>query len=189
MWCQVGLIFICKELVESGQEPSGLDQKTSAYLQNLARQGFWRCEEGEELLLAGEERIRAQKLLLIGLGSCDNVNSPRLADQVRTSARVLACIGANDIGVRMPPFWGRDAYAELLTDTCLTLVREWGGIERKGAAIGSELKLVYAVDPTFLEEAEEAATRLRKALSKEQALRSSIIVEGVESPGIQAQEG
>jgi len=181
LWCQVGLIFICKEQLETGQEPLGLDQKTSSYLQYLFGRAFWGCEKGETLLLPGEERVRPHKLLLKGLGQCNNLNPSQLVEQVKASAETLANIEANDIGVRMPPIWGRESYAELLIDTSLTFARAWKAIETKGVRVGSELRLVYALDTMFLEEIEGAAAQLRNSFLKDPVLDASIVVESLGS--------
>ena len=161
LWCQAALMFACKEAVESGVEPAGVDKKTASYLQYLLGQRFWSCRQGEKLLLPGEDRLKAPKLLIKGLGRLEDLDQRSVSEEVREAAKALCGLGVNDLAVRMPPLWGRGAYASLLKDTCLTIV---GALSEGEGPSDQAPRIIFCLDAVFLEEAQEAASEVKEAL-------------------------
>ena len=68
IWCP---ILVALAFEDPGDNPGGiggLDARTGGYLSRLRRQGFWTGAESETLLVASRGMVKAEKILLKGLG-------------------------------------------------------------------------------------------------------------------------
>ena len=123
LWCQTvtGLLF--QGPISKSDELSGLDGKTSGYLTYLWDKGFWTASGGEMLLVASQEMIPADKILLKGLGNRSEYNLCHLTKRIDEVGRALEGKGVDDIGIRIP--FIKDLESEFLLQleaACMHLV-------------------------------------------------------------------
>lgn len=123
LWCQAvtGLLF--QGPISKSDGLSGLDGKTSGYLTYLRDKGFWTASGGEMLLVASQEMIRADKILLKGLGNRSEYNVHHLTKRIEEVGRALEGMGIADIGIRIPFIEGLEPEFLLqLEAACIHLV-------------------------------------------------------------------
>ena len=67
LWCQAvaALVFRGPDLTEGAL--FGLNEKMAGFLSDLQERGFWTGRRGESILVASQDAIRAEKILLKGL--------------------------------------------------------------------------------------------------------------------------
>lgn len=102
LWCEavVALVFQGPDLL--GGMLSGLNDKMTGFLTYLEEKGFWTGTRGETILLASQDAIRADKILLKGLGESADYDTKDLADQVREVSATFDKIDIREFGIHIP---------------------------------------------------------------------------------------
>jgi hypothetical protein len=88
---------------------SGLDSKMVGFLSSLEEKGFLTGKRGEAFLLAGQNMIMADKILLIGLGRSSDYGAKCLVDGVRDVSFSLDKLKVNEFGIHIPVVEGFEA--------------------------------------------------------------------------------
>jgi len=104
LWCQAILIPVFSDSSEDNRGISGLDTKTGGYLSLLRKKGFWAGQRGEVLLIASEGMIKAEKILLIGLGVRGAFSPEVLSEGMKKAGDAFVKMGISDMGVTLPAF-------------------------------------------------------------------------------------
>ena len=161
LWCEVVVAFVFKDAVNRGDGVSGLDDKTSGYLSCLWKRGFWTALEGESLLVASQDMIKADKILLKGLGSRAGYRLENFAERLEEIGDTLERIGVKDIGIRIPvleEFEG--GYHSQLRLACEHLVTPF--LLRHGDEPDFLLKIVVSMDDKFFTKLDPTAQLLKR---------------------------
>jgi hypothetical protein len=161
LWCEVVVAFVFKDTANSGDGVSGLDDKTSGYLSSLWKKGFWTGIEGESLLVASQGMIKADKMLLKGLGSCAVYRLENFAERLEEIGDTLERMGVRDFGIRISVVEGFEGgYHSQLRLACEHLVTPF--LLRHGDETDFLLKIVVSVDDKFFTKLEPTVQLLKR---------------------------
>jgi hypothetical protein len=143
-------------------------------LTHLEEKGFWTGEDGERLLLATQKAIRAEKVLLVGLGTEPDVDVDRVERRMAEIGTALRKLKVRDIGIRVPMTKRRETeYADDLEVAVHHLVRPM--IEEHGEDPDFIFKVVFSMDTFFQGSLKPLADRLRT--DYESILSLSLLIE------------
>lgn len=81
---------------------SNINDKMGGYLGDLIDSGVWTGETGENLLLATQSTLIADKLLMRGLGPEEGFGMEVLTREISQTGAVLDGMGIKEFAVRMP---------------------------------------------------------------------------------------
>jgi hypothetical protein len=164
LWCQavVALVFKGHPLV--GESISGLDAKMAGLLSYLETKGFFTASRGETLLLAGQQTIAADKVLLKGLGQREHFSADNLSEGVKDIGECLDRMRICDVAISIPMTEELEAqYAFLLELSSRQLVDAF--LKTHGGEDHFLAKIVFSVDRRFSGSLESMLRRLREYFS------------------------
>jgi hypothetical protein len=109
LWCEavVALVFQRKFLTMGAL--AGLDGKLGGLLGRLEEGEIWTGAEGENLLVASQGMIKAEKILLCGLGPAPDCDPACLAGRVEQAGVALLKMHVQDFGIHIPAMEGRES--------------------------------------------------------------------------------
>ncbi len=175
LWCQAVVAFVPRRtfLTQEGV-PAALDAKTGGFLARLEEQGFWTGAYGEDLLIASQGMIKADKILLAGLGPPDTCDPEIVTARAARVGSTLMKLRVQDMGVHVPVIEGREEdYAECLEGSVRAVMEPY--LVERGEDPEFLLKAVFTVDRFFWGRVVPAADRLRAELEPKADL--SVVVE------------
>jgi hypothetical protein len=108
LWCQavVALVFQDPDLTEGAL--FGLNEKMAGFLSHLQERGFWTGSRGENILVASQDAIRAEKILLRGLGESRDYDVELLVNHIREVGSTFNKMDVNEFGIHIPVFQGME---------------------------------------------------------------------------------
>lgn len=106
LWCQAVTALVFKDANLTGGALSGLNEKMAGFLTDLQVKGFWTGGRGETVLLASQDAIRADKILLKGLGESADYDTQLLVNHVREVGTTFHKMGIREFGIHIPIFQG-----------------------------------------------------------------------------------
>ena len=116
LWCDTVIALVFQDPFGFGNGVSGLDRKTSGGLTRLWKKGILTGMKGETLLMATQNVIRADKILLKGLGPPSGYGAACLRERILELGNTLMQMTINDIAIRIPvaedPTPAQSAYIE-----------------------------------------------------------------------------
>jgi len=119
LWCQAIVLLVFKEPNILTGVLSTLNYKLGGSLGGILGAGLWTGERGENFLLATQDAIRADKLLMRGVGPDRTFGIEVLIKEISETASVLDRMGISEFGINIPPAEGRDneygLYLEMAT--------------------------------------------------------------------------
>ena len=102
--CQaVAALVFQRPLVTEGVL-SGLNEKMGGSLADLEEKGMWTGAKGENVLLASQGTIKAEKVLLRGLGQRSDWDVSLLSDGIMALGSALDKIEIKEFGIQIPLF-------------------------------------------------------------------------------------
>jgi hypothetical protein len=106
LWCQAvaALVFQGPDLTKGALY--GLNEKMAGFLSQLQERGFWTGSRGESILVASQDAIRAEKILLKGLGEIRDYDVQLLVSHIREVGSTFNKMGINEFGMHIPVFQG-----------------------------------------------------------------------------------
>jgi hypothetical protein len=106
IWCQAvaTLVFQSPDLIQGAL--FGLNEKMAGFLSRLQERGFWTGGRGETVLLASQDAIKAEKILLKGLGRVRNYDEELLVSHIRQVGSTFDKMKINEFGMYIPVFRG-----------------------------------------------------------------------------------
>jgi len=159
VWCEAVAGFIHEGSFIEEENMAGVDQKTSAYLRALNKRGFCKAEIGETLLLPGEDRLMAKKVVLKGLGPKDQITPELFLSQVAGLAACLRDLGVISFAVKIPLLFGVDQYHEQVRHTVQEAVNPF--LAGSKGEDDEMVTAVFSVERTLLGEISEVESLLR----------------------------
>jgi len=164
LWCQAVVALVFQEDLSTADGLSGLDAKTSGYLSSLNKRGFWTGAKGEILLVPSQGMIKADKMLLKGLGARADYSLEDFSTRLRETGYALEKMGVNDLAIRIPLVEGlEDEYPSQLKAACVHLVAPFL-LRHKGES-DFLLKIVVSMDETFIGKVEDTVQLLKEHFS------------------------
>ena len=161
VWCQIVVALVFEGTVANGDCAFGLDVKTSGYLTALRERGFWTGEGGDTLLVASQSMIKANKILLKGLGARHDFTPGLFSERIEEIGIALDKMAVSDIGIRIPVIQGGGVeYTSLLEAACVHLVEPF--LIRHRDEPDFLLKIVFSVDADQIGEIESTVRPLKE---------------------------
>lgn len=148
LWCQAVAVLVFQGPSMDYGALSILNRKMAGYLKNLAERGLWTGAAGENLLLATQNMIKADKILFHGMGPKSRFSEEILKKEITVLGSSLDKIGVSEFGISIPVVEGSEkrygSYLELSV-TDLTGVYH----ERHKEDPDFLLKIIVSVDRLF----------------------------------------
>jgi len=163
LWCQAVVAFVFEDDSLLTGYLSRLNEKLAGSLTQLIDTDFLTGKRGELLLVASQERIKADKLLFVGLGPISSFSSETLSSVTRNASSTLERLKLHEFGIMVP--WIEEMktdYAELIKSTIRNLV-EYYSMSERGVADFS-LKVFFSIEERFLADLQSLGQELRRYL-------------------------
>ena len=162
LWCEAVAALVFQEPLESQGAVFSLDSRTGGYLTSFEESGFFKGALGSTILLASEGRIKADKILLKGLGPKADCSPEAFLRCVGELGHSLAKLKIRDVvaWIPLPHDAGRNP-AAFYGDACEALLRPYE--ETCGADSGFYLKMVFSFPHALQGSLEDIAEGLKRA--------------------------
>jgi hypothetical protein len=157
LWCQaiVALVFQEEDMISDAL--SGLDCKMAGALSRLALKKIWTGARNEKALLATELMVKADKLLLYGLGTASEYSRESLEGCIDSLAYSLDKMCINDFGLSLPIDKGNESRYKY------------------GSEADFLLKIVFSIEDRMIDTLAEVEVHLRECFTP--VLDFSIIID------------
>jgi hypothetical protein len=162
LWCQAVVAFVFEDDSLLAGYLSRLNEKLAGSLTQLIDAHFLTGKRGELLLVASQERIKADKLLFVGLGPLTSFSSETLSSVMRNVSSTLERLKLHEFGIMVP--WIEEMkteYVELIKSTIRNLV-EYYSVNKRGGADCS-LKAFFSIEEGVLADLQSVGQELSEA--------------------------
>lgn len=154
---------------------SVLNQKMSGFLTNLAERGLWTGEAGENVLLATQNMIKADKMIVHGMGPKAGFSDEILKQEILDLGSRLDKIGVSEFGISIPVVEGLEKrYGSYLELSVTDLVRVFYESHKEESDF--LLKMIFSVEGLFEGVLESVVKNVRNRFQS--MLECSIIIDG-----------
>ncbi len=161
VWCEILVTFVFEENVGDSDCAFGLDVKTLGYLTFLEKRGFWKGGEGGTLLVASQGMMKADKILLKGLGKRRDFTPDLLSHSIKETGIAVDKMAVSDIGIRIPVLQGEGLeYMSLLEAACVHLVDPF--LVSHGDDPDFLLKIIFSVNADHIGTLESTVRQLKE---------------------------
>jgi len=145
LWCQAVVAFLFNNASLLTGYLSRLDEKLTGTLAQLIGKNFVSGKQDELILVASQQRIKADKLLFVGLGSPENYSFEILSSAIKKIASTLEKLELYEFGIMVPWVKGiKINYMELIKYTIITLINYYSIHKRD--AVNFSLKVIFTID-------------------------------------------
>jgi hypothetical protein len=145
LWCQTVVAFLFKDKSLLAGYLSRLDEKLTGTLTQLIDTNFLTGKRDELILIASQERIKADKLLFVGLGSPKSYSFEILSTAIKRISSTLEKLELYEFGIMVPWVKGiKIDYTELIKYTIINLIDYYS--IHKGDAVNFSLKIIFTID-------------------------------------------
>jgi hypothetical protein len=161
LWCQAvaALVFQGPNLTEGAL--SGLNEKMAKFLSHLQEKGFWTASRGETVLLASQDAIRAEKILLKGLGESTDYDKHLLVSHIREVGSTFNKMEIKEFGIHIPVLEGSEEKHASHLEMCARQVVNPFFQDHRGES-DFVLKIIFSVENCTDEILGPVAGRLRE---------------------------
>jgi hypothetical protein len=164
LWCQAVVAFLFKDKTLLTRYLSRLDEKLTGTLSQLIGNNFLTGKRDELILVASQQRIKAEKLLFVGLGSKKNYSIEVLSSAINKIAVTLEKLKLNEIGIMVPWIEGvKTDYTDLIKYTINTFIDYYSTYKRD--ADNFSLKVIFTVDEEKISDLQFLRRELRTYLN------------------------
>ena len=164
LWCQAVVAFLFKDKTLLTGYLSRLDEKLTGTLAQLIAKSFLTGKRDELILVASQQRIKAEKLLFVGLGSKKNYSIEALSSAINKIALTLEKLQLNEIGIMVPWIEGvKTDYTDLIKCTINTFIDYYSTYKRD--ADNFSLKVIFTVDEKKISDLQFLRRELRTYLN------------------------
>jgi hypothetical protein len=160
LWCQAVVAFLFEGDSLLTGYLSRLNEKLAGSLTQLIDRHFLTGKREELLLIASQERLKADKLLFVGLGPINSYSSESLSYVMRKLSATLERLKLDEFGIMVP--WGEEMkldYAELIKSIISNLVDLY--FMSKGNTVDFSLKVILSVEERFFSDLHPLEQELR----------------------------
>ena len=164
LWCQAVVAFLFKDKTLLTGYLSRLDEKLTGSLAQLIGKSFLTGKRDELILVASQQRIKAEKLLFVGLGSHKNYSIDILSSAINKIALTLEKLELYEIGIMVPWVEGiKIDYMELIKYTINNFI-DYYSIHKRDA-VNFSLKVIFTVDEKKISDLQFLRRELRTYLN------------------------
>jgi len=180
LWCQAVVAFLFKDKSLLTGYLSRLDEKLTGTLTQLIDTNFLTGKRDELILIASQERIKAEKLLFVGLGSPKNYSFDVLSSAIKKISSTLERLALYEFGIMVPWIKGIKAdYIELTKSTIRNLVDYYGMHKRD--AVNVSLKVIFTIDEKIFPDLQSLEQEVRTFLDLPASDYSIVIDNSIEA--------
>lgn len=145
LWCQAVVAFLFKDKSLLTGYLSRLDEKLTGTLTQLLGKNFLSGKRDELILIASQQRIKADKVLFVGLGSPKSYSFEILSAAIKRISSTLEKLELYEFGIMVPWIKGvKIDYTELIKYTIINLI-DYYSIHNRDA-VNFSLKVIFTVD-------------------------------------------
>lgn len=163
LWCQAVVVFLFKDTSLLTGYLSRLDEKLTGTLTQLIGKNFLSGKRDELILVASQHRIKADKLLFVGLGSPKSYSFEILSAAIKRISSTLEKLELYEFGIMFPWVKGvKIDYAELIKYTIINLI-DYYRIHNRDA-VNFSLKVIFTVDEKNFPDLQSLRRELRTYL-------------------------
>ena len=160
LWCQAVVLLVFQNPSIVNDVLSNINDKMGGSLSDLLNKGVWTGERGENLLLATQGAIRADRLLMRGLGPEGVFDNGVLIKEVSATGSVLDQMGVREFGINVPSAVDRDSeYGMYIENVATSLVEVFYDKHKDDPEF--LLKIFFSIDNNFMNIVGQVITRLR----------------------------
>ena len=145
LWCQAVVAFLFKDQSLLTGYLSRLDEKLTGTLTQLIGKNFLSGKRDELILIASQQRIKADKVLFVGLGSPKSYSFEILSAAIKRISSTLEKLELYEFGIMVP--WAKGIkidYTELIKYTIINLI-DYYSIHKRDA-VDFSLKVIFTID-------------------------------------------
>jgi hypothetical protein len=162
LWCEALAALAFQESYESQGALFTLNSRTGGYLSLLRESGFFQGTLGSTLLLASEGRVKAEKIVLKGLGPKANCSPEAFMRCVKELGCSLAGLNLRDLAIWMPlPESLERDLSTFFCGACIALLRSYA--ERHGMDAQFYLKAIFSFPHELIAFTDDIPGQLKEA--------------------------
>ena len=164
LWCQAVVMLSFR--VRDNMSPflDSIDKKMTGSIRNIVNSGIWSGERGDKLLFATQNSIKADKLLIHGLGEESMYSIEVLEREIDNAGHALIKMDINEFGLQIPEISAGETDFDIYIETAVkNLVRVY--LDKYRDVHDYILKIYIIITSDCTELVEKAADRLRHDLS------------------------
>ncbi len=164
LWCPAVVVFLFEGDSLLTGYLSRLNEKLAGSLMPLIDRHFLTGKQNELLLIASQERIKADKLLFVGLGPLSSYSSENLSYVMRRVSSTLEGLKLSEFGIMVP--WGKEIktdYLELIKSIIGNLIDYY--FMSKGYAVDFSLKVILSIEEQYFADLQSFEQDLRTYLN------------------------
>ena len=164
LWCQAVVMLSFK--VQDIMSPllDSIDKKMSRSIRNIVQSEIWSGECGDKLLLATQNSIRADKLLIHGLGEESKYTIDLLKRETDNVGNTLVKMGINEFGFQIPNVSKCEPEFDIHIETAVKSLATIY-MDKYEDTPDSILKIYISITNDYIKLVEKIAVRLRKHFS------------------------
>ena len=145
LWCQAVAVLIFEPPSTEKGVLSGLNTKMPGFLAGLLRNNLLTGKRGENFLLSTQNMLRADKLLLHGLGPESDFGMDLLREEIAYLASSLDKLRIRDLGVHIPVLEGLEPeYGSYLEHSAMDFIGTFH--KSHGEDPDYVLKIIFSVE-------------------------------------------
>ena len=161
LWCQAVVAFLFEDDSLLTGHFSKLNEKLSGSLTQLIDRHFLTGKRDELILIASQERIKADKLVLVGLGTISSYSSETLSHVIRNVSSALERLKLNEFGIMVHWVKGMKIdYLELVRSIICDLADYYLMIKRD--EVDFTLKIIFSIEERFFADLQSLGQELRR---------------------------
>lgn len=163
LWCQAVVAFLFEDNSLLAGHFSSLNEKLAGSLTQLIDRHFLTGKLDELILIAPQDRIKADKLFLVGLGTINSYSPETLSYVIKNVSSALESLKLNEFGIMV--HWVKEIkidYLELIRSIIFGLVNHYLLI--KSDEVDFSLKLIFSIEENFHADLQYLGQELRKHL-------------------------
>ena len=163
LWCQAIVLFVFKGPSLLNDVLSSINEKMGGSIGDIIDKGVWTGDRGESFLLATQDAIRADKLLMRGLGHKRAFSAKVVIKESTETGIALDKIGVREFGIHMPSYDSRERkYGHYLEAAARGLVETF--YKRHQGDPDFLLKIFFSIDKGLVNHVEPVIKKLKESM-------------------------
>lgn len=164
LWCQAVVLLSFKVQDKMSPTLDSIDKKMTGSIRNIVQSGIWSGERGDKLLFATQNSIKADKLLIYGMGEESKYSIDVLKSEIDNAGDALLKMGVSEFGFQIPERSEKESKFDKYIEAA---VKSLAGVYLGKYKDTPDfiLKIYISIPNDYLKSVEIVTDRLRKHLS------------------------